>query len=199
MALIRRLVHLTCCTVFLLFTQFANANGVVVECSESANSALSAELKALVSEIAETTEIEVRRLLPDLPEEILLSVTTGPNVIPEIGIGASSLAPGHIEFVVNPGHPDGAEAIVRANLRSTLFHEMHHLTRGWVISGGEPVTSFMDAVVGEGMATVFEKEFAGSNPLWGNYSDEASEWVVAREPIDCTHRNTEIPRLIHVS
>ena len=37
--------------------------------------------------------------------------------------------------------------IAMASLRSTLFHECHHLVRGYVIYAGKPMTSFKDAVI----------------------------------------------------
>lgn len=161
----------------LILSQSTFALGITVEFSEGTEGKFTEEAKVSIREIAEKTEAEVRQFLPDLPEDILLSVSAGSNVIPELGIGASSPRLGHIEFVVDTNHPQSTESIVRTNLRSTLFHEMHHLTRGFVISGGEPITSFMDAVVGEGMATVFEREFAGSDPLWGKYPDDVHIWV----------------------
>lgn len=151
--------------------------GIDVEFDEASSGDFSDEIRALIVAIAERTEMEVRELLPDLPEEILVTVSSGRDVIPEIGVGAASVAPGHIAWTVNPNHRDGMETIVRTQLRSSLFHEMHHLARGWVINGGAPVTSFMDAVVSEGMATVFEREFAGSQPLWGDYPEEVADWV----------------------
>lgn len=160
-----------------LLTFSTLVHSITVEFTGESDSRLSDATQALIREIAEATEVEVRQLLPGLPEEILLSVSVSRNVIPELGVGASSLAPGHIAFVVNADHPEGAEALVRASLRSTLFHEMHHLARGFVISRGDTFTSFMDAVVGEGMATVFEREFAGSDPLWGQYPDDVQEWA----------------------
>ena len=68
-------------------------------------------------------------------------------------------------------------ALADEHLRSTLFHELHHLARGYVVRGGEPRTSFMDAVVSEGMATAFERDFAGAKPPWGEYPEDISTWV----------------------
>ncbi|WP_421841559.1 DUF2268 domain-containing putative Zn-dependent protease [Marinobacter algicola] len=56
--------------------------------------------------------------------------------------------------------------IARAQLRFTLFHELHHLMRGWVVYGGAPRTSFMDGVVSEGLATVFERDVGGRETPW---------------------------------
>jgi uncharacterized protein YjaZ len=35
----------------------------------------------------------------------------------------------------------------------------------------------MDAVISEGLATAFQRDFAQSDPLWGDYPDEILEWA----------------------
>ena len=35
----------------------------------------------------------------------------------------------------------------------------------------------MDTVVSEGMATAFERDFAGNKPLWGEYPEDVESWV----------------------
>jgi uncharacterized protein YjaZ len=35
----------------------------------------------------------------------------------------------------------------------------------------------MDAVISEGLATAFQRDFAQSGPLWGHYPDEIVSWV----------------------
>ena len=112
-----------------------------------------------------------------MTENIRLTVSIGTNILPETGSGGAALEIDHISWIVDNLHRDDISTIAKSNLRSALFHEMHHLTRGWVISGGEPVLSIMDAVVSEGMATVFERDYSGSEPIWGNYPENINEWV----------------------
>jgi len=61
--------------------------------------------------------------------------------------------------------------------RCRTDHECHHLVRLWV--GGEKIRSatVMDAVVAEGMATAFERDFTGRVPLWGLYTEDVAGWV----------------------
>ena len=35
----------------------------------------------------------------------------------------------------------------------------------------------MDTVVSEGMATAFERDFAGTKPPWGEYPEDVESWV----------------------
>jgi hypothetical protein len=35
----------------------------------------------------------------------------------------------------------------------------------------------MDQVITEGMATAFERDFAGTSPPWGVYPDDVSDWA----------------------
>ena len=66
-------------------------------------------------------------------------------------------------------------ATAERELRATLLHEFHHLVRG--CCGDAQFTSFMDHVITEGMATVFERDVAGVDPPWGKYPDEVADWV----------------------
>lgn len=121
---------------------------------------------------------EIAGLLTGVPERIELVVQTGPQVIPETGEGGVALAPGRIGWTVDPARTGGVLAIARARLRPTLFHEVHHLARGWTVEGGTVGTRMIDAAVSEGMATAFERDAAESRPPWGEYpAEEVEGWV----------------------
>jgi hypothetical protein len=133
---------------------------------------------AVLRDIADATEVEVRTHLPTLEDQLRLVVQVGTQVIPETGEAAASIAPGVIAWTVDPGRPGGVTAIAQSHLRHTLFHEMHHLVRGWTFYGGAPSDSFMHGVVSEGLATAFARDAAGDDAPWGQYSaDEACAWV----------------------
>lgn len=134
-------------------------------------------VRAVIREICDATEPEIRAYLPTLTDRVELTVNTGTRVIPETGEVGAAAAPGRIVWTVDPSRAGGMTALARARLRYTLFHEMHHLVRGWVMSGGQPYTTFMHPVVCEGLATVFERNAGGSQPLWGEYPDDVRAWV----------------------
>lgn len=141
-------------------------------------SALDESTVATIDGIAALAEKEAREHLPRLPETITLRVKDSEDVIPETGELGISVAPAEIGWVVNPSDPRGAAAIARSQLRFTLFHELHHQARGWMQQGGRPKEGLLDAVVSEGLATAFERDAAGSSPLWGAYPANVSEWTV---------------------
>lgn len=77
-----------------------------------------------------------------------------------------------------PSRPGGVEAIAEKHLRSTLFHELHHTVRGYAIREPGSPDSFMDFVISEGLASVFERDAAGDRPvLWADYPAEVDSWV----------------------
>lgn len=135
------------------------------------------DARAAICTVCDATEPELRAFLPTLPATIELAAQTGRFVIPETGEVGFADTPVRVNWTVDPSRPGGVAAVARAQLRFTLFHELHHLVRGWVLRGGAPRTSFMDGVVSEGLATAFERDAGGGLPPWGQYPQEASAWV----------------------
>ena len=126
-----------------------------------------------ITRVARATLKEVRPLLPALPAKIQLTVRPGRDVIEETGETASAMAPDSIVWTVNPHREDGVTAITSKWLRASLFHEFHHLVR-W--SAAEP-RSIVDHALFEGMATVFERDFAGVKTPWADYPPNVSDWA----------------------
>jgi hypothetical protein len=137
------------------------------------------EARSAIREVCRTTEPEVRKLLSDLPPSLELAALTGTgaHVIPETGEVGTALSLNRVRWTADPSRPGGVAAVARSQLRFTLFHELHHCARGWVLSGGPLPLSFMDGVVSEGLATAFERDAAGRRPPWGEYGQEAAAWV----------------------
>jgi uncharacterized protein YjaZ len=94
-------------------------------------------------------------------------------VIPELGATAAVAGNDFVRWTVDPDNRQGIVKIAEAHLRGALFHEFHHLVRGATI----PSNTLMDHVVTEGLATAFERDFAGVSPPWSHYSDDAAKWV----------------------
>ena len=135
------------------------------------------DARAAITEVCAATAAEVRRLLPELPSIIEVAAQTGTSVIAETGEAGAVLRATRIRWIVDPTRPGGIAVIARAQLRATLFHELHHVARGWVIESGKARTSFMDAVVSEGLATAFERDAAGRRSPWGEYPEDVAAWV----------------------
>lgn len=126
-----------------------------------------------IESVARSALKEVRPLLPKLPATIQLTVRPGRDVIEETGETASAMAPDAIMWTVNPHREEGVTAITDKWLRASLFHELHHLVR-W--SAAEPHT-IVDHALFEGMATAFERDFAGVKTPWADYPANVSEWA----------------------
>lgn len=130
---------------------------------------------------------EVRRLLPGVPEHIEFTVRPGTDVSPETGQGGDAMPPNGVMLRVDPSRPGGIDAIVKAWLRPLIFHELHHLVR----YTSEPPDSLVDHAVTEGMATAFERDFAGAKPLWGQYPEDVAEWATALLALPADAARTE--------
>jgi len=63
-----------------------------------------------------------------------------------------------------------ALATIRAQLRATLFHELHHLARESRVK----TITLVDRAVTEGLATAFERDAAHVDPPWGSAPVDAS-------------------------
>jgi hypothetical protein len=128
-----------------------------------------------IERIARGTATEVKQILPALADRLVLRVEAGDKVIPETGEAASAHPPNVVYWTVDPNRAGGVTTIANVELRRTLFHELHHLVRDSV--AGPKSQRLLDQVVSEGLATVFERDFAGPSPPWGMYPDDVRTWV----------------------
>jgi len=135
------------------------------------------EARTSITEVTSATEPQVRAFLPELSPTIEVAAKTGTLVIPETGEVGTAALPARIEWTVDPSRPGGVAAIARTRLRNTLFHECHHLVRFARTRKPNTVPTLIDRVVTEGLATAFERDFAGWRPPWGDYPTNVSSWV----------------------
>jgi hypothetical protein len=134
--------------------------------------AFSATERRTIARIAGLTTLEARQHLPALAPQLILQVRSGTDVIPEVGAGAVVAGREFVRWTVDTGRPEGVVAIAERHLRATLLHEFHHLVRADV-----PGHTLIDRVIGEGLATAFERDVAGVSPPWGQYPDDVETWV----------------------
>lgn len=162
------------CGQFLVFGCTAPDAGVKVRFLRSESYTFTRAERRAIEQGSAAAIAEVRRLLPGVPALIELTVRPGTYVTPETGQGGDAMPPNGIMLTVDPSRPGGVMAIVNAWLRPFMFHELHHLVR-YAAAGG-PGTLVEHAVT-EGMATAFERDFAGATPLWGLYPENVAEWA----------------------
>lgn len=149
---------------------------ISVHFTENCDEAISYAERCALTDLSEAAYAEVLTWLPQLRMDITLTVQCGRSVIPETGEVGASVAAGHVVWVVDPERAGGVQGIAEARLRATLFHELHHQVRGWVMTTG-PIASFVQCAVAEGLATAFERDAAGASPPWGQYPPDVMDWV----------------------
>lgn len=135
--------------------------------------------------ICESTYAEIAKLITLPPGEIFVACQTGPRVVSLTREGATALQGDRIRWIVNPSLDVPVTAIAQHHLRATLFHELHHLARGWTRVRSGPRPTLMDAVISEGLATAFERDHGGRHSPWSQYPPEVPEWVaelMAQDP-----------------
>jgi uncharacterized protein YjaZ len=131
-----------------------------------------AERRAIEA-VADRAVRDVRHHLPALPSDVTITVQAGTKVLPETGETGEVGLPTSVYWTVDPKHPGGVIAVVNAQLRATLFHELYHLVREAHIA---PV-SLTDQAINEGLATAFERDFGGAPAPWGAYPSDVKVWT----------------------
>ena len=152
-----------------------------------ANETLSSEQKSVIEAISKSTYGEVKDIFPALTDELTIQVAVD-SVYLASGDSGYAMSPTVIKWTVDPSKGDVVE-IARTYMRQTLYHEMHHLVRGWTVKDGKPRTSFMDGVIAEGLAVVFERDFAGGKPPTADYPESVADWVAELKalPVDANY------------
>ena len=118
-----------------------------------AETGFSDDEKQLITDLARHAEQEVRTLLPTLPDEIEVTATViDRNVDIVGGVTGRADAPGKVQIEFSSVFPGGISAAARSTLSSTIFHEFHHLDRGWTIQGNKFGPGIPVAAVNEGLA-----------------------------------------------
>ena len=122
-------------------------------------------------------EREVRRLLPGLPQRIVVTIENfAVDLRPVGGIAGRAEAPGVVTILVSDSSSvDTAE--LKASLQASVFHEFHHLARGWTITDNSFGPGIQIAVVNEGLAQIFAEQYSGTSYARFDYPPEAEEWL----------------------
>lgn len=161
----------------LVFVLGCERHAVEVEPPPTGRALTSVERRELQA-IADATFRDVRAELDGLPPRLTLVVRWGKDVIPETGENGAAAYPGNVGWTVDPDRD--VLATIRAQLRPTLAHELHHLARASQITS----RSLRDRVVAEGLATAFERKYRNDTPPWGTSPPEITAWTeeIARQP-----------------
>jgi hypothetical protein len=148
--------------------------------------------KQLITHLITQAEEEVRALLPTLPDAIEVTAMVIDRDVDIVG-GATGRAdaPGKVLIELSNVFPGGVSAAAQGGgLASTIFHEFHHLARGWTIEGNKFGPGIPIAAVNEGLATVFAEEYTGIyyEEVY-SYPEDAAAWLqeILALPVDADY------------
>ncbi|MFT7553666.1 MAG: hypothetical protein ACI9BV_004004 [Rhodothermales bacterium] len=106
--------------------------GLTINFDDGEGIGFTGEDKEIITEIIAESERAVRALLPTLPVEIEVSaVLIDRNIDVVGGVTGRADAPRVVLIEISRVYPGGVSAAAQASLASTIFHEFHHLNRGW--------------------------------------------------------------------
>jgi hypothetical protein len=147
--------------------------------------------KQLIADIITRSEKEVRALLPTLPSVIeVTAVVIDRNIDGVGGVTGRANAPGKVQVALSRVYPGGILAAARKALSANIFHEFHHLDRGWTIQDNKFGPGIAIAAVNEGLADVFSEEYTGVFFEEANsYPEHADEWLaeIKSLPLDANY------------
>ena len=157
-----------------------------------ADNGFSDDEKQLITNLLTHAEQEVRALLPTLPDAIEVTAMVIDRDVDIVG-GATGRAdaPGKVLIELSNVFPGGVSAAAQGGgLASTIFHEFHHLARGWTIQGNKFGPGIPIAAVNEGLATVFAEEYTGIyyEEVY-SYPENAAAWLqeILALPVDADY------------
>jgi hypothetical protein len=120
--------------------------------------------KELIRETVLESEQEIRPLIPTLPDSITVSleiVDWDLDVVGGVTGRTESNSPPLVMIQISDKYPGGITNAVHVALKHTIYHEFHHLYRGWAIQDNKYGPGISTAAINEGLAVVFSEEYTG--------------------------------------
>lgn len=138
----------------------------------------SASEKQLIQEVILESEREIRTLLPTLPDSINISleiVDWDLDVVGGVTGRTETNSPPAVFIQISDNYPGGITAAIQKALKHTIFHEFHHLYRGWAIQDNKFEPGIPIAAINEGLAVVFSEEYTSAMEADSPPEDEVAE------------------------
>jgi predicted alpha/beta superfamily hydrolase/tetratricopeptide (TPR) repeat protein len=139
----------------------------------------------LVKKILTDSESKIRKLLPTLPKDIKVVVSiTSDNINQLNGInGRTERNNTALVFIeISKTFPGGITAAIKNGLEIIVYHEFHHLSRGWAIRDNQFRQGIDVAAINEGLAIVFSEIYTGKKLEANAFTSKTAKWV--KEIID---------------
>ena len=148
--------------------------------------------KVFISKVISNSEEEVRKLLPKLPDSIKViveAVDWDLDIVKGVTGRAETNSPPLVLVQISHHYKGGVIDSVYQGIKSTIFHELHHLSRGWAIQDNKFSYGIPNAMVNEGLAVAFTEIYTGDINEVNAYTDEADNWVkeILDLPLDASY------------
>lgn len=139
----------------------------------------STEEQVQITEIVIDSAEKVRLLLPELPSLIKVTVLPLQRDLTGVG-GATGRTDTKTEVVIflSTLYEGGISAAANIGLRATIYHEFHHIVRGWTIQGNKFGPGIPIAAVNEGLANVFSETYTNTSFEGNSYPDDVDQWFL---------------------
>ena len=148
--------------------------------------------KLFIHEVISNSEEEVRNLLPNLPDSIKViveNVDWNLDIVKGVTGRTETNHPPLVLIQISNNYQGGIIDSVYQGIKSTIFHEFHHLSRGWAIQDNKFGPGISNAMVNEGLAVAFTEIYTGNITDVNSYPEEAENWVkeILVLPLDASY------------
>ena len=148
--------------------------------------------KVFISKVISKSEDEVRKLLPNLPDSIKViveNVDWNLDIVNGVTGRTETNYPPLVLVQISNNYKGGVIDSLYQGIKTTIFHEFHHLSRGWAIQDNKFSYGIPNAMVNEGLAVAFTEIYTGNINDVNSYSKEADSWVkeILALPLDADY------------
>ena len=136
--------------------------------------------KVFIIKVISKSEEEVRKLLPKLPDSvkvIVQNVDWNLDIVNGVTGRTETNHPPLVLVQISNNYKGGVIDSVYQGIKTTIFHEFHHLSRGWAIQDNKFSYGIPNAMVNEGLAVAFTEIYTGNINDVNSYPTEADSWV----------------------
>ena len=148
--------------------------------------------KAFIHDVISNSEEEIRDLLPKLSDSIKViveAVDWNLDIVGGVTGRTEKNSPPLVMVQISNNYQEGIIDSVHSGLKTTIFHEFHHLSRGWAIQDNKFSYGIPNAMVNEGLAVAFTEIYTGNINEINAYTDEADSWLqeILDLPLDASY------------
>ena len=154
----------------------------------------SKEQKKHINKLLIRSEKNIHKLLPTLPEGIRVEleiVDWNLDMVGGVTGRTETNEPPLVLIQISHVYPGGIDAAIRDGLKSTIYHEFHHLSRGWAIQDNKFRKGIDIASVNEGLAVVFAEAYSGYSSEANSVPEDGDAWMkeIVLLPKNASYRN----------